>query len=129
MSKYSAAYQFTGFKYIRPNYDKPGSDKWSPDWLGYITPVGVYWNGTELIPFSGIQVSVIKVGTKLIARRLRPKPQYGWYGVYPDRTGGVLILRAITYLLNTDAKFLNLAHQDRIIQRYILVKPVKVGVR
>ena len=131
MSKCSAAYKFTGFKYLRPNYDKPGSDSWSRNWVGYLTPVGKYWDGANIKPFSGIQVSIVRNGGKLVARQRKSRGQYRYNGIISPAVGGPgRFLTATTILLNSPkCDILSMiTNQESLRQDYKLDDPVVVGI-
>lgn len=66
-------YEIEGFTLVKPNYAKEGSEHWSKDWLGYLTPRGTRYDDDSEIKFDRMQFSLVLSNGKVIARR-RSKP-------------------------------------------------------
>lgn len=101
-AKYEFMYSVHGFQYIKPNMRRKDSGSWGRDWIGYMTPYGNYFNGTNIIPFNGCQVSLNLRNGQIVVSTSNPRPQYGWDGKYPDTIGGpIRFIESMDVALNT----------------------------
>jgi hypothetical protein len=107
-------FKFKRLVFVRPNYSKPGSDKWSKDWKGYVKFYGEA-NGR---PLSGFEVSLVDTPKGLWANR-RSYPHPNW--------GGDALLGAINiFTRKYDGRVRELFAQEKIVQSYPFKREVVI---
>lgn len=99
------AYKFTGFTFLKPNRNKAGSDKWSKNWIGYVSLKGEYWEsklGKQTRPFAGIQVTVNRnTDGSLVASQYSGSGEYRYNGIISPAIGGKFhFLRGVNFYIN-----------------------------
>jgi hypothetical protein len=123
-----AKFTFRKVQFVRPNYDKPGSDKWSKSWKGYMK----FWGELEVPgqvdrsgnprgnPIAGFCVSIVENGKGLeVQRRDRPHEKLG---------GGDLLAACHFFVRKYEGRVRELFKQERLKEDYPFKRVVEIGV-
>ena len=117
-----AKFTFRKIQFVRPNYDKPGSDKWSKSWKGYLK----FWGELEIPgqergnPIAGFTISIVERGESLrIQRRDRPHEKLG---------GGDLLAATQFFVTKYEGRVRELFEQEPLKVDYPFKRVVEIGV-
>jgi len=99
LQEWECLYRIDTITYIRPNYNKAGSNSWSPNWKGYLQLSGRYWDGSKIINFNGKEVSIIQNRRRLVAQE-RTNPPLQWAELCNlDKVGSKEFIDLCNYIL------------------------------
>ena len=111
-------YNITSYVLVKPNKFKAGSENWSPNWLGYFTPVGRYLvNGDIVHNFSGMQFAVLRNKEGLLVAQRRKRASLYNDTNHPMSDSTEFELAATTLLRNIRADEV-ISQQPKLVKSY-----------